>query len=583
MVRRDVFTEQGDVMKKLVCNPLNLPYKYQFINMRGKKTVSREAADPTVCLYKGIYYLFASMTKGFLYSKDLVNWEFKECLELPYNDYAPDVREINGLLFFCASNKSKCDFYYSSDPLIIPFQKIEGSFPFWDPNMFQDDDGRLYFYWGSSNKEPLYGVELDPKTFKQIGEPKALVSHDPSHGFERRGEDHLPSKASSLRQKMIEAYLGKSPFIEGAYMTKHNKRYYLQYAAPGSQFNIYADGVYVSDHPLGPFTYQKNNPFSYKPGGFMAGAGHGSTFKDLNGNYYHVSTMRISVNHVFERRLGLFKTAFDEDGEMYCDQRYADWPFEIDKEHRMFEKPKYMLLSYGKDAFASSHTKGHEPKYITDENCRTWWQAKTNKNEWLVLDLKDEYQVNAVQINFADDRLNIEPPFYEPESEYSERFIDNRKHRTRYILEGSLDNYNYHVICDKSDCETDLPHDLIELDERLRYLRLTIIEVPFNANPCISGLRVFGKGFKNPPKQTKLKKHHFESPIDLYIEWEEVDDALGYDIIYGHQENKLYHSYMVYGKTKQYLGGINAGDDIYLRIDTFNENGITEGEVMKLR
>ena len=62
-----------------------------------------------------------------------------------------------------------------------------------------------YIYWGCSNKEPLYGVELDPKTFKQIGEPKALVSHDPSHGF-KAGEDHLPSKASSLRQKMIEAY-----------------------------------------------------------------------------------------------------------------------------------------------------------------------------------------------------------------------------------------------------------------------------------------------------------------------------------------------------------------------------------------
>ena len=31
----------------------------------------------------------------------------------------------------------------------------------------------------------------------------------------------------------------------------------LQYAAPGTQFNVYADGVYIGDTPLGPFTYMK--------------------------------------------------------------------------------------------------------------------------------------------------------------------------------------------------------------------------------------------------------------------------------------------------------------------------------------
>jgi hypothetical protein len=70
-------------------------------------------------------------------------------------------------------------------------------------------------------------------------------------------------------------------------MTKHGGKYYLQYAAPGTQHNVYANGTYVGDHPLGPFTYAPYNPVSYKPGGFMAGAGHGNTFRDRFGNYWN--------------------------------------------------------------------------------------------------------------------------------------------------------------------------------------------------------------------------------------------------------------------------------------------------------
>ena len=55
------------------------------------------------------------------------------------------------------------------------------------------------------------------------------------------------------------------PFTEGAYMTKHNGKYYFQYGAPGTEFKVYADGVYVSDSPLGPFVYQKHNPMCYMP------------------------------------------------------------------------------------------------------------------------------------------------------------------------------------------------------------------------------------------------------------------------------------------------------------------------------
>ena len=123
---------------------------------------------------------------------------------------------------------------------------------------------------------------------------------------------------------MMRSYLSKRPYIEGAWVNKFRGKYYLQYAFAGSQYNTYGDGVYVSDSPLGPYTLAETAPFSYKPGGFMNGAGHGSTMEDLNGNIWHTATMRISRNHNFERRVGISPCGLDTDGELFCNQRYGD-------------------------------------------------------------------------------------------------------------------------------------------------------------------------------------------------------------------------------------------------------------------
>ena len=88
------------------------------------------------------------------------------------------------------------------------------------------------------------------------------------------------------------------PFIEGCWMNKHNGKYYLQYGAPGTEFSGYADGVVVGDNPLGPFTPQRM-PFSYKPGGFARGAGHGATFQD-KWKLLAISTIVIDVKNNFE-------------------------------------------------------------------------------------------------------------------------------------------------------------------------------------------------------------------------------------------------------------------------------------------
>jgi len=53
-------------------------------------------------------------------------------------------------------------------------------------------------------------------------------------------------------------------WIEGAWTLKRNGKYYLTYAAAGTENRTYAMGCAVSKSPLGPFVPQKNNPASDK-------------------------------------------------------------------------------------------------------------------------------------------------------------------------------------------------------------------------------------------------------------------------------------------------------------------------------
>lgn len=565
---------------KYYCNPVNVNYRYQFIRDPETRvlSVNREGADPSMICFGGRYYIFASMTLGVWASDDLVSWENHRLPDsLPLYDYAPDVRVIGGYVYLSASRRSgNCSFYRTKDILNGPYEEIRGSFPFWDPNLFQDDDGRVYFYWGCSNETPIFGVEMDPDTMRPVGERKELVfGNERDHGFERVGEDHSPLPGT-------EGGTIPRPYIEGAWMDKFEGRYYLQYACPGTEFNIYADGVYVGDHPLGPFVLAENNPYSYHPGGFMPGAGHGSTMRDRFGNLWHASTMRISVNHMFERRVGIWPAGLDADGGLFCNQRYGDWPACMEEgKQDPWKAPEWYLLSYGKKVTASSSSSGHGPEAAVDENVQTWWEAATNDpGEWIRIDLGEEYDVRAVQINFADSHPDIPAPG-EFHGEDSSRFIDDRDMVTRWLLEGSADGLHYQVIEDKTGAQTDLPHDLIVREEglRLRFLRLTVREVPYARKPSISGLRVFGKGDGYAPAPAKAEVTRTDG-LSFEAEIRSGENgpgrALGYNILWGSDPEKLYHSYMTFRK-KQKIGGLVRGRSYYVRIDSFNENGITEG------
>ncbi|MDF1550789.1 MAG: family 43 glycosylhydrolase, partial [Bacteroidales bacterium] len=304
-------TDNNLLNLKTFCNPLNLSYQFCL-----DQPSRREAADPTIILFKDKYYLFASKSGGYWCSDDLLDWKFIKSNELPLEDYAPTAFVLNDTVYFMASSHQRNSIYKSVNPengnWSIALDSLE--IPVWDPAFFLDDDNRLYLFWGCSDKNPIYGVEVDYKNnFKFLDSPKNLkYANSSEFGWEVPGDYN----------NLIE----QKPWIEGAWLNKYKGKYYLQYSGPGTEFKSYSDGVYIADNPLGPYSVATHNPFAYKPGGFAAGAGHGSTFKDKFGNYWHIGTATISVKHIFERRLVLFPAFFDKQGLLYTNTRFGDYP-----------------------------------------------------------------------------------------------------------------------------------------------------------------------------------------------------------------------------------------------------------------
>ena len=538
------------------CNPLNVDYTYMIYNS-ATNTSYRSGADPAVVEFRGEYYMFVTRTHGYWHSTDLQNWDFIKPNDwYPQGSNAPAAHNYKDSVLYVCGDPSGCmSVLYTDDPKSGNWKATPGIlFDLQDPDLFIDDDGRAYMFWGSSNVFPIRGMELDPnRRFLPKTEKKELFNLDlANHGWERFGENHVS-----------DTNLGG--FIEGPWLTKHNGKYYMQYAAPGTQFNVYGDGVYVADSPMGPYTYQKHNPISYKPGGYMNGAGHGSTVVGPGGKYWHFSSMALAINVGWERRLCMFPTKFDADGIMYCDTRFGDYPHyapAVPGHHGDFRG--WMLLSYGKPVTVSSQVDGNDAQGLTDEKTKSFWLASKNDDtQWATIDLQTPANVCAIQVNFHDHKCDMYGRY------------DGL--RTRYTIEGSLDGNEWHTIVDRSNSYKDTPNDYAELEtpEQLRYIRYKNVKVP-TPSLAISEIRVFGLGNgKAPatPKKLTLKRHDDRRDID--IEWAEVKGAQGYNVLWGIAPDKLYSSWLVYGDHNLLMRCLTVDQDYYFAVEAFNENGVS--------
>ncbi|NBC06694.1 MAG: family 43 glycosylhydrolase [Bacteroidetes bacterium] len=570
---------------KTYCNPIDIDYSYMS-HYRALRDVSyRSGADPAVVNYKGRYYLFVTRSHGYWVSDDMSNWQFIRPQSWYFNGCnAPAAAVHDGKIIVLGDPSGRGAVIETDNPELgdwtTNFAVINVPQGVQDPNLFVDDDGRVYLYEESSNRWPIHGIELDPDNwYVPIGEQVDLFNLDPEkHGWERFGQDHK----SDIK-----------PFIEGPWMMKHGDTYYLEYGAPGTQWNVYADGVYTSKSPLGPFEYAPYNPISYKPGGFLKGSGHGSTVQDNNGNYWHFATMAISVNFKFERRIGMYPAGFDEDGQMYVNTAYGDYPHylpetEVDNHKNRFTG--WMLLSFGKPVTTNSKLVESDVNVmdesdqgymlgqimdfsigqINDEEIRSYWVSEANHDSiYLQLDLEEAMDLKAIQINFQDFKSEI---FGRPDTL-----------KQQFVLSASMDGENWEVIADYSENQRDMPHGYIELPEAVeaRYIKYDHVHCS-TKNLAISEFRVFGNGKGDvPAAPANFTVERQEDRRNALLSWTPDPEATGYVIYWGIDKEKLNLSAQMYDQASYELRALNTDQGYYYQVEAFNENGVSErSEIM---
>jgi len=325
----------------------------------------RELADPSLLWENGTWYVFPSADLCWR-SKDLGGtWEHVP-LHLSGADgekdqinYAPTVCKHRGkyLLIGGAGHVFQADRpegpFKDLGELKLPrwgkdWNWLTGNPPaLWDPNYFSDDDGKLYFYWGCSPTNGIWGVEMDSEDpLKLVSVPKKLIAFEP-------------------RTQPWEIAPGKSPemgYLEGPWMIKRDGKYILTYAAAGTENKEYAMGQALSDKPLGTFVKPKNNPFFRKTTGFITGTSHGSVAQGPDGTWWVAYTINANCVHWFERRIGFDRIDFEPDGSL--------------KVTEATDTPQW-LPGHGTGATGWKRlvAKSSEPQ-ATDLKFKTYWQPE---------------------------------------------------------------------------------------------------------------------------------------------------------------------------------------------------------------
>jgi xylan 1,4-beta-xylosidase len=456
-------------------------------------------ADPTVIKFHGKYYLYLTggLSSGgrsetaVWSSEDLVNWEYHEVslpegigIEAPtavvYKEYVYITGNDKGLF---RSTNPLGPFEFFGDFLDENGQRLErerdpgrgwddgGVF---DPAIFVDEDNRVYLYYAGGATAGVYGVELDSRDLRKfLGPPFHFFRFETAHIWERYGN--------------WNEYGGFS-WIEGPWMTKRNDTYYLQYAAPGTDWKTYGVGVYTSKNPLGPFTYYEESPVLIHKNGLIGGSGHHSIVEGPDGTIWAIYTLLYrNWNRMFERRIGMDPVGFDEDGNMVINgpSEIPQWAPGVRTEPWKENNSGSIPLTEDKNYTVSSEAPGRDAPYAVDSNSRTWWSpAEDDREPWVIFDLgsasEQHYIIDSARLLFTlPVRLKNE---------------GSPARVRKYKIEVSPDGESFETVVNKTRNNRD---NAVEFDEiepvQGRYVKLTITGWPDEVPVGVIEFTVFGK------------------------------------------------------------------------------------------
>ena len=445
----------------------------------------RSISDPSVIYHNGKWILYPSYSLAYV-TEDFVHWKHVD-IGVPHTGYSPAIVQFREKWYLCGHNMPEV--YCADDPL-GPFT-LCGKLTDMDGNLMRVADGcyladgdHLYFYWfdirpAEANEDAecftgTVGAELDPdQPWKLISRPVRINEFDPDTVWHHHGEHNQNSR------------LG---YIEGQWMTKIGSRYYLLYSGSGTQYSSYANGICVSDEgPLSGFVPQSHHdPLTEKRSGLLRGAGHGSIVNGPGNTLWIFYTYVFSLNHPYERRIGMDPLGIDENGELYCPQTTEVPQFApgVLAHPESGNDAGLLPLTFMQWPTASSAVSGHEALYAVDDSIRTYWQPERKDPEKCItipLGRNTGYNIESLRIIWRDIGMEtldgiLPGPF-------------------RYIVEyASSPNGNWDLLIDASDNQTDLCIDYRQFPVVKAYsVRLRICGAPEGIEPGLVSFTVFGK------------------------------------------------------------------------------------------
>ena len=468
------------------CNPISLPNyplgrrardvtvgapvpKDDPLWLVDKQQQFRELADVSVLWHEGAWYMYPSVDMAWVSKDGGATWQHHP-LNIRDVGYAPTIVKHKGKFLLMASESS----VYTADSPLGPFKEIgpiklpKGLPGQIDPMLFSDDDGRLYYYWGCTPCEGIFGVELDADhPSRVVGKPEKMIAFEPDKfAWQRVGDwNEQPARG----------------WIEGAWMFKRNGKYYLTYAAAGTENRTYAMGCSVGQSPLGPFVPQKNNPILRSTTGLITGTAHGCVVEGPHHSLWAFYTVKAAVVHGFERRLGMDPAYIGEDGELHVNGA-SSLPQRLPTASKGVEPTGWLPLNAGPRTVGSSDAPNLSGRLAVDDDLRTWWQpAADDKSPTLTSNLTiPNALVRAVRVIWRDVGLNTkqgaEPGAF------------------RYKVEVQTAANTWTTVIDRSESKEDLLIDYRECPATPgTAARLVIVGAPPGITPGVAEFTVFGE------------------------------------------------------------------------------------------
>jgi len=278
-------------------------------------------------------------------------------------------------------------------------------------------------------------------------------------------------------------------WIEGQWMLKKNGRYYLIYAAAGTEYSGYCMAAYYSDEgPLQGFRLQKNNPITESRSGLIRGAGHGCIVDGPNDTLWAFYTISLAYSHIFERRIGMDLIAINADGELYAPHGITCVPQfgpGVKANPVSDNNTNLLPLTTRQRAMAhvSSYESGHEGFFALDDSMLTFWQpSKDDLTPTLTVNLQAPYRVEASRLILREIGLDYDEGITPGPIGYTvEGCPDNGKGEWIMLLDcrgsGEDRNCDYRTFA-SNVCES---------------VRLKIHRVPEGIVPGIIDFTVFGQ------------------------------------------------------------------------------------------